>query len=73
MLRTRRPLRFPTPRRLLAQDLPRAVERNLGLVGNAAFLIGSLFFLSESLQTLGVWIFIVGSATVLIAQLRTGP
>lgn len=54
----------------------RAVARNyewvhtgLGLVGNLAFLVGSVFFLDESLKSAGVWLFIVGAAGMLIGSI----
>lgn len=40
------------------------------LLGNAAFLIGSLLFLTEAAQTLGVWLFVAGSAAMLRGSLR---
>lgn len=40
----------------------------LGLAGNIAFFIGSLFFLSdaEHYKTLGTWLFVFGSFFMLI-------
>lgn len=44
------------------------VHMALGVIGNAAFVVGSVFFLPSfaALKTLGVWLFIVGSALMLI-------
>lgn len=52
----------------LGERLPTAAP----LVGNAAFLIGSVCFLSEATQTAGVWAFVIGSALLLGEQLRKG-
>lgn len=41
----------------------------IGLIGNGSFVIGSVFFLFEDLQRAGVWLFIVGSAGMLIDSL----
>jgi hypothetical protein len=38
----------------------------LGVTGNALFVVGSVFFLWESLKTEGIWLFIVGSALMLV-------
>lgn len=40
-----------------------------GLIGNTTFVIGSVFFLSKSWMTLGTWLFIVGSAGMLIGTI----
>lgn len=45
------------------------VHTTLGLIGNTAFLIGSVFFLFEDLKTVGIWLFIVGAAGMLIGQI----
>ena len=42
------------------------VHTAIGLFGNASFFVGSVFFLFESLQRAGVWLFIAGSAGMLI-------
>ena len=44
------------------------VHMSIGVIGNAAFVVGSVFFLPsfEALKTLGVWLFIIGSALMLI-------
>jgi len=46
----------------------RAFYTGLGIMGNAAFLIGSIFFLFDSLYTAGVWLFIVGAAGMLVGS-----
>lgn len=65
-----------TRRRVAPLHPVRAVARNyegvhtgLGLAGNLAFLVGSVFFLLESLKTAGVWLFIVGAAGMLIGSI----
>lgn len=47
------------------------VHMSLGLFGNAAFFVGSIFFLPafHSLKTLGVWLFVIGSGFMLIGAL----
>jgi hypothetical protein len=45
------------------------IHISLGIFGNIAFLIGSIFFLWESLKTAGVWLFILGSLGMLIASI----
>lgn len=47
------------------------VHLSLGLFGNAAFFVGSLFFLPafHSLKTLGVWLFVIGAGFMLIGAL----
>jgi 4-hydroxybenzoate polyprenyltransferase len=41
----------------------------LGLVGNIAFVAGSIMFFYDSLKTPAIWLFIVGSFGMLIASL----
>lgn len=41
----------------------------LGILGNACFLIGSIFFFYESLINFGIWLFVIGSLGMLIASL----
>lgn len=45
------------------------IHTGLGLIGNTCFFIGSIFFLWDSTQTLGVWLFIIGSGGMLIGSL----
>lgn len=42
------------------------VHVTLGLIGNLAFLVGSVLFLWDSTKVVGVWLFIVGAAGMLI-------
>lgn len=44
------------------------VHLGLGLLGNGAFVVGSVFFLFESLKTAGVWLFVVGSLGMLVGS-----
>lgn len=48
------------------------VHTTLGILGNTLFVVGSVFFLYESLKTAGVWLFIVGSALMLVGALGSG-
>lgn len=43
-----------------AHDMP-WVHLAVGLLGNLAFVIGSLFFLSPTLERAGTWLFVVAS------------
>lgn len=45
------------------------LHTSLGLAGNLAFLVGSVFFLDEDLKTAGVWLFIVGAAGMLLGSI----
>jgi len=56
--------------RLIVKDFG-WIHTSLGLVGNVLFFIGSVFFLPSfsSYETLGVWLFIIGSFLMLIGAL----
>jgi len=41
----------------------------LGIFGNIAFFVGSILFLWDSTQQLGVWLFILGSGGMLVNSL----
>ena len=41
----------------------------MGLLGNTTFVIGSVFFLWESLKPAGVWLFIIGSVGMLLGSI----
>lgn len=45
------------------------IHISLGLIGNAAFFVGSVFFLYDSLMTTGTWLFIFGSFGMLIGSI----
>lgn len=45
------------------------IHTTLGLLGNLAFFVGSIFFLWDSTQTIGTWLFIIGSAGMLLGSL----
>jgi hypothetical protein len=45
------------------------IHISLGIFGNLAFLVGSIFFLWETMKTAGVWLFIVGSLGMLISSI----
>jgi hypothetical protein len=45
------------------------IHIGVGILGNMAFLIGSFCFLQESLKTVGVWLFILGSFGMLIGSI----
>lgn len=44
------------------------IHTGLGLVGNLAFLVGSVLFLWESTKQAGVWLFIIGAAGMLVGS-----
>lgn len=64
--------RRPGPNASLRQRAIRFAEAfhwfhtTLGLIGNAAFLVGSVFFLWEATKPAGVWLFIVGALGMLL-------
>lgn len=39
-----------------------------GVVGNLLFFVGSILFLRESTQQMGVWLFIAGSGLMLVSS-----
>ncbi|MDX1802472.1 MAG: YrhK family protein [Alcanivorax sp.] len=41
----------------------------MGLLGNTTFVIGSVFFLWQDWQEAGTWLFIVGSAGMLLGSI----
>lgn len=45
------------------------LHMGLGILGNTAFLVGSVFFFFESLKTAGIWLFVIGSAGMLVGAL----
>jgi hypothetical protein len=45
------------------------IHTGLGLMGNLAFLVGSILFLSESTKHIGTWLFIVGASGMLIGSI----
>lgn len=45
------------------------IHTGIGLLGNTAFLVGSVFFLFESLKRAGTWLFIAGSFGMLLGSL----
>jgi hypothetical protein len=45
------------------------IHLGIGVVGHACFLLGSVFFLYESLKRAGTWLFIFGAAGMLIGKL----
>lgn len=51
-----------------ARNHPR-VRTIVGLVGNASFVVGSVFFLFDDLQRAGVWLFVFGSSGMLLESL----
>lgn len=40
----------------------------IAIAGNAAFLIGSVLFLSSSTRSVGTWLFIVGQVGMLVGN-----
>jgi hypothetical protein len=53
------------PLKRIARDYP-WIHTGLGLVGNATFFVGSIFFLFTDLRMAGTWLFISGSLGMLI-------
>ena len=51
--------------RRYAHDIP-WVHMGVALVGNLAFVVGSLFFLSPELTRAGTWLFVVASWGLLV-------
>jgi hypothetical protein len=45
------------------------IHTSLGIIGNLAFFVGSIFFLWDSTQLMGTWLFIIGSAGMLLGSL----
>lgn len=45
------------------------IHWGLGLLGNLTFFVGSILFLSDDTESIGVWLFIIGSAGMLIGSL----
>jgi hypothetical protein len=48
------------------------VHTLIGLFGNLAFFVGSVFFFWEAWKTLGIWLFVVGSFAMLLGSLGSG-
>lgn len=46
------------------------VHQGIGVLGGVTFFVGSIFFLYDgTVQTVGVWLFIVGSAGMMIGNI----
>jgi hypothetical protein len=45
------------------------IHIGLGLFGNTSFVVGSVFFLWESLKEPAIWLFIAGSAGMLLGSI----
>lgn len=50
------------------------IHISVGVIGNATFFVGSIFFLPayHSMMTVGVWLFITGSLLMLLGALGGG-
>lgn len=61
---------MPNPIKILVKDYG-WIHLGLGLLGNVAFFAGSILFLPgfEALQTIGVWLFVIGSGLMLVGSL----
>ena len=44
------------------------VHLGLGLTGNALFVVGSVMFFWDSVKTLAIWLFVLGSLGMLIGS-----
>lgn len=53
--------------RRFVSDFP-WVHVGLGIVGNSAFFVGSVFFFWEATKTAGIWLFVVGAFGMLIGS-----
>ena len=47
----------------------RWIHVTLGIIGNTAFFVGSIFFLYKSMEIPAVWLFITGSFGMLIGSI----
>jgi hypothetical protein len=47
----------------------RWIHVTLGIIGNTAFFVGSIFFLYSSMEVPAVWLFITGSFGMLIGSI----
>ena len=47
----------------------RWIHLGVGILGNALFLVGSVLFLWETTEAVGVWLFIVGAAAMLAGSI----
>lgn len=47
----------------------RWIHVTLGIIGNTAFFVGSIFFLYKSMEIPAVWLFITGSLGMLIGSI----
>jgi hypothetical protein len=45
------------------------IHTGLGLIGNLAFLVGSVLFLWESTKQAGTWLFILGASGMLLGSI----
>ena len=45
------------------------IHIGLGLIGNLAFVVGSVFFLWPSTKQLALWLFIAGSCGMLVGSI----
>ncbi len=54
----------------IVQDY-RWIHLSIGLIGNLLFVVGSVLFLPrfDAWQTAGVWLFIIGSALMMVGSL----
>ncbi len=44
------------------------VHLGLGLTGNTLFFVGSIMFFFESVKTLAIWLFVIGSLGMLVGS-----
>ncbi len=69
MTTNREPRTISSRRRLpaLLNDFP-WVHLGIGLVGNAAFVVGSAMFFFKSTETAAIWVFVLASTGMLIGS-----
>jgi hypothetical protein len=44
------------------------IHLGIGIFGNITFVVGSVLFLYQDLQTIGIWLFIIGSSGMLLGS-----
>ncbi len=52
---------------MFLRDFP-WIHLGVGLAGNLLFVIGSVLFFFDRLQTAGIWLFVIGSAGMLVGS-----
>lgn len=68
--RTRTATSSPPERRWIGTALREFpwVHLGVGLCGNALFVVGSVLFFWDSVKTLAIWLFVLGSSAMLLGS-----